>query len=154
MSYMVKTVYMNSMAVPEARSRTILPALSRSQDAAGSRRGGVEKSAQKAVPSFFVIFNGDEVTISSKKSSCNAVGGEQLSSQVAVSGNTVEISGLPDVGSGAAVSAAGVSLSSETVRNTRSFGPCDIQANRYAMQRYRQASSFRARDTSTFEITA
>ena len=148
----VKTKEMNNLAVYKDRAGASMPVVPRPQGTACSRREG-EGNSQKTVPSFLVLFNGDEVTISSGRRAGNSPQGEQFSAQAPVPQNAGTAQ-LRNAAAVAAVGLAGTGLSSESVRNTRSFGPYDIQANRYAMQRYREASSFRACYTSTFETTA
>ena len=131
-----------------------MPVVSRLQNTDLSRRDNEERNSQRAVPSFVVAFNGDEVTISSKKRPDDSSQGEAFSSQALVPENTREISELRNLSPDAAVNVAGVSVSSETVRNIRSFGPYEIQVNQYAMKRYGEAGSFRVWHTSTFEVTA
>lgn len=138
---------MNSISVREDRPRNSVPALSRWRDAD-------QGNSQRAVPSFLVVLNGDELAISSKKRPDNAPQGKEFSAQVPAPENTGGVPELRDISTDVAAGIAGVALSSETVRNARSFGPYDIQANRYAMKRYQEADSFRAWHTSTFETTA
>jgi hypothetical protein len=145
---------MNAISVRDDQPRSSVPVLSRSQDAAHYRRDGDQGNSQRAVPPFLVVSNGDKVTISSKQRSDNALQGKETSAQVTVPQNTGGVPELRDIGTDVATGIAGAALSSETVRNTRSFGPYDIQANRYAMKRYREADSFKARHASTFETTA
>lgn len=145
---------MNAISVREDRPRSSVPVLSRWQGTADSRRDGDQRNSQTTVPSFLVVFNGDEVAISSKKRPDNAPQGKEFSAQVPAPENTGGVLGIRDISTDVAAGIAGVALSSETVRNTRSFGPYDIQANRYAMKRYREADSSSAWPTSTFETTA
>ena len=145
---------MNSIVAREDRPGNSVPVLSRSQGTAHSRRDDDQGNSRRAVPSFFVVFNGDEVTISSKKRPDSTPQGKKFSAQVPAPENTGEAPELRDIGTDVAAGIAGASLSSETVRNARSFGPYDIQVNRYAMKRYREAGSFRAWHPSIFETTA
>ncbi len=150
-SYVIRVTIleMNGIVARDDWSANSLPVLSRSQGTAQSRREREEGASQQTVPSFVVAFSGDQVTISSKRSD-TSLQGDQLPARMPVS--EAGVAGLPDVNPAAA--AAGMSLSSETIQSTRSFGPYDVQINRYAMKRYSEASSFRGSQTSTFEITA
>lgn len=150
-SYVIRVTIleMNGIATHNEWPRS-LPVLSRSQGAAYSRRDGEERASQQTVPSFVVAFSGDQVTISSKRSDTSSQG-DELPARMPAS-EAAGQAGLPDIRSAAAT--AGVSLSSESIQGTRSFGPYEIQINRYAMKRYGEASSFRGSQTSTFEITA
>ncbi len=144
----------NNSILRDDRLRGALPVVSRSQNADLSRQDNEERDAQRAVPSFVVAFNSDEVTISSKKKPGDNSQGGVFSAQALVPENTREISELRNLSPDAAANITGVSVSSETVRNIRSFGPYEIQVNQYAMKRYGEAGSFRVWHTSTFEITA
>ncbi len=131
--------------------KTALPALSR-LDSGGPRRDRAEnRNLQKAAPSFLVIFNDDEVAISTNKKPENGAL-QRFTALVPVPEDTGQIAGSRDLSPEAAVMHASVPLSSETVQNGRSFGPYDIRISRYAMRRYDEASTFKVRH-ATFEIT-
>lgn len=137
------------------RSRSAVPVLSRLPTTDRSRRDNDEnQGSQRAVPSFLVVFNDDEVTISSRKQIDNDALNDRFAAGLPVPENTRQIAESRNLSPDLVVKSAGMALSSESVQNGRSFGPYDIQINRYAMKRYHEASSFRAWHTSTIEITA
>lgn len=144
----------NNSIIREERPRSTMPVVSRLQNTDLSRRDNEERHSRVVVPSFVAAFTGDEVTISSKKRPRDNSQGEVLSAEALVPEITREISQLRGLSPDAAASIPGVSLSSETVRDVRSFGPSEIKVNRYAVKRYDEASSFRVWHTSTFEVTA
>lgn len=145
----------NNGILSDDRSRSGVPVLFRPQNADRSRRDNNENQAsQRAVPSFLVVFNEDEVTISSRKQAENEALKDRLSARLPVPESTREIAEFRNLSRDPVVSSAGISQSSESVQGGRSFGPYDIQIGRYALRRYHEASSFRAWQTSTFETTA
>ncbi len=138
----------------ENTSRSGVPALSQPQYTEYSRQDSEEnKNSQQAVPSFLVVFNGDEVTISSKKrGEENALQGQSCEA-VPLSQTGNQIAQRPDLMPEAVLNSTGILQTSENVSDGRSFGPYGIEMNQYAAKRYQQASSLRHWHTSTFEVT-
>lgn len=142
----------NNSIIREDRLKGAVPVLSRLQNTERSRQENQEKP-QRAVPSFFVVFDDDEVMIASKKRSDNYAQSSKIPARVAEDPGTISES-RSVVYDLAAAKTVAVSPTSEAVRSAISLGPYDCEVNQYAMKRYQEAGSLRALHTSTFEITA
>ena len=142
----------NNGIAREDRLRDATPVLSRLQNTEHSRQENQERP-QRVVPSFFVVFDDDEVTIASKKRSDNYAQSREFPARVAEDHGTISESRnmVYDV---AVTKTAGISPTSEAVRSAITLGSYDLEINRYAVKRYQEASSLRVWHTSTFETTA
>ena len=139
----------NNGIAREDRLRDATPVLSRLQNTEHSRQENQERP-QRVVPSFFVVFDDDEVTIASKKRSDNYAHSREFPARVVEDRGTISESGnmVYDL---AVTKTTGISPSSEAVRGAMSLGSYGLEINQYAMKRYQEATSLRLWHTSTFE---
>jgi len=133
----------NALAIRETRRGENLQREDR--QSAGSRR---------ALPSFLVAFDGDEVAISSGKDTAVKGVQEQYPVHVPSPASRQAIEAQKNKPEQALrVRVAGSAVESGPVSYAAGIGPYDARVSTVAMKRYGEASSYRNSSSSSFELT-
>lgn len=148
---------MNTSLITAQNLRTgiLAPTIREMQRGESPRREDREGAAShKGLPSRFVPFESDDVTVSSGRKPAPGGAREQLPVHVPASGSPQTMEERRDGQDGVlTVKGPGSAVESGVIRYTVNVGPYDTSVSTVAMRKYGEASSHRAWRPGTFEVT-